>query len=363
MASKEFFSNWDTSNVIDFTYMFAYSHNLTGHGLSSLDTSNVVTLKNLWLNSTKFSGNVSTWNTSNVETMQSLLAKSFNVTADITSWDTSSVTSLRGAFAGIANFDMNLSNWNTSSVTDMAGLCEDTSNFAADLSGWDTSNVIDLSRLWYRATNVSLYDLSGWDTSSVTTMRDLLREANVGATTTTEEWTSGLAHWDTSSVTDLRNVFDGTQTNSGDGVLLLCWNLCHVQAETLSAATCESDISFDCLCVPHDKVESINTECSAFPSCRRRESTTEVVVESTIVDLSTCKQQDTMCDPLIDPCCGLVSKSSLVAIRKQQQFDCNGQQRQPTKSDSSSVSSFCKVNSIHIFWIEAIVTVAVAFLV
>jgi surface protein len=99
-------SNWNTSNVIDMSYMFS--------------------------DNKLFNGNISNWNTSNVRNMSYMFEKAilFNnggeplITREITkedgtaytAWDVSNVIVMRRMFYGTQSFNQPILNWDTSNV-------------------------------------------------------------------------------------------------------------------------------------------------------------------------------------------------------------------------------------------------------
>ena len=119
------FSNFDTSNVTDMSYMFYYCRPLTSLDLSGFDTSNVTDMNCMFYNC-------------------------------------QALTSL------------DLSGFNTSNVTDMSYMfyyCQALTSL--DLSGFDTSNVTNMSYMFRYCQALTSLDLSGFDTSNVTNMNNM----------------------------------------------------------------------------------------------------------------------------------------------------------------------------------------------
>ena len=112
-------SNWDVSNVEDFSYMFACD-------IADCEYS--------------FNGNVSSWNTSKAADMSAMFfnAKSFN--QDISNWDVSRVESMNSMFFNAVSFNQNISKWNVSSLNDANNMFYNvtlpTDNYDSILTSW-----------------------------------------------------------------------------------------------------------------------------------------------------------------------------------------------------------------------------------
>ncbi len=143
----------------DASYMFYLLHSISDlSGLSDWDTSSVMDMS--WMfnetgsNASTFSLDLSSWNTSSVTDMNNMFTNAgYSATtwsiSGLSDWDTSNVTNMNMMFnsagGNASTFSLDLSSWNTSSVTDMswmfAGAGRNASTFSLDLSDWNTSNV------------------------------------------------------------------------------------------------------------------------------------------------------------------------------------------------------------------------------
>ncbi|WP_434335905.1 BspA family leucine-rich repeat surface protein [Mycoplasma capricolum subsp. capricolum] len=87
------FETWDTSNVIDMSYVFSNNH--------------------------IFDADISKWKTNNVTNMNGMFknATQFNNGGKPLEWDTSNVTSMESMFEGATNFSQSLKNWRVEKVT------------------------------------------------------------------------------------------------------------------------------------------------------------------------------------------------------------------------------------------------------
>lgn len=134
---------------------------------------------------------------------------SFN-SSSVTSWDTSNVTSMRDMFNNAEAFNQNISSWDVANVTDMQGMFRDTIAFNQDISSWDVFNVANMSFMFYNADGFN-QSLSAWDTSSVTTMDYMFYSAG--------SFNQDITAWDTSNVTSMRYMFQATSLNKDMGAL------------------------------------------------------------------------------------------------------------------------------------------------
>ncbi|WP_413517151.1 MucBP domain-containing protein [Carnobacterium maltaromaticum] len=129
-------SNFDTSNVIDMTYLFWNCSSLT-----SLD--------------------VSSWDTSNVEKMTgSFLGASALTNLDLSSWDVSNVKAMNSMFGSTSLLSsLNVSTWNTSNVTNFGFMFQGTSLPLLDLSSWNMGAATNQLALFDRANKLQVLTL------------------------------------------------------------------------------------------------------------------------------------------------------------------------------------------------------------
>ena len=191
-----FDDNYDTSNAEDMTQMFRCCGSLESIDLSTLDTSNVTNMNDLF----------NMWDSSAGIWISNKLSK---ITFG-SNFDTSNVTTMRNMFAGLAELKkIDVSNFNTSNVTDMYHMFWSCQNLTElDVSNFDTSKVTDMEGMfcmWIsgenNVSNLTELDVSLFDTRNVTSMRDMF------AYNTNLVEIKGLETFDTSRVTNMYHMF------------------------------------------------------------------------------------------------------------------------------------------------------------
>jgi surface protein len=146
---------------------------------------------------------VTTWDTSNVTTMRLMfvIANSFN--QDIGSWDTSQVTDMSQMFIGATSFNQDIGRWNTSSVNDMSSMFKAALKFNQNISAWNTGEVKNMSRTFMDAYEFD-QPIGTWDTSSVRDMSFMFYDAL--------EFNQDIGDWNTSNVRNMKKMFRGAST-------------------------------------------------------------------------------------------------------------------------------------------------------
>ena len=140
LESINFNDNFDTSNVIDMSWMFAGSNSLTSLDLSGFDTSNVQSMRGMftrWDPIANAFGSSSLQNiifgdnftTKNVTNMGDMFSGFRGTSLDLSNLDTSNVVDMYHMFNGCTNLEeLNLCSFNTFKVTDMRGMFMNTLN-------------------------------------------------------------------------------------------------------------------------------------------------------------------------------------------------------------------------------------------
>ena len=243
LKSIDFPYNFDTSNVVDMSYMFSGCSTLKNIDLSVFDTSNVTSMIGMF---------------SDCSNLKSL---------DLSSFDTSHVSNMYSMFSSCYNLEsIVLTSFNTSSVTDMGSIFVDCYKLEyVDLTTFDTSNVTNFSYMFKGCYRLDSICLNNFDTSKASSMESMFTDC-----LNLEEL--DLSTFKTPNVTSMCNMFCG------------CKNLKTINIATLNTV---SVISFNgmfsnCLKLKELNVQSFNTINSINMSkmFNRCESITELNLRS-----------------------------------------------------------------------------------
>ncbi|WP_201730859.1 BspA family leucine-rich repeat surface protein, partial [Carnobacterium maltaromaticum] len=187
----------DTSNVISMSNMFAMSK-LTVIDASHFDTSNVTTMFSMFISSDATELDVSSFDTSNVTNMVQMFSSSDATELDVSSFDTSNVTSMLSMFSNCKVTELDVSHFDTSNVTTMNQMFSDCKVTELDVSHFDTSNVTTMNQM-FSDCKVTELDVSHFDTSKVTNMSYMFNKSIA-----TE---LDFSNFDTSNVTKMTSMF------------------------------------------------------------------------------------------------------------------------------------------------------------
>lgn len=113
-------SEWDISNGVDFSFMFANCHKFIGYGVENWNVSKAESMTLMFENCYEFNADLSAWDVSNVEAMRSMFSncKSFEGKG-LDKWDVSNVKYISRMFYNCENLDVKLDKWNTNKVQNM----------------------------------------------------------------------------------------------------------------------------------------------------------------------------------------------------------------------------------------------------
>ncbi|MBE9908915.1 BspA family leucine-rich repeat surface protein [Enterococcus casseliflavus] len=162
---------WKTSSVINMSNMFSSMSNLKSLSIGSWDTSNVTDMSAMFASIGEVELEISNWVTSNVTQMGSMFFGARIRTLDIEKWDVSSVTNMTTMFASMPSLTfLDIQNWRTSNLRNISWMFLNSSTLETIyVSNWDTSLVNNMSGVFQNTSSITSLDLSGWSTQSVGT--------------------------------------------------------------------------------------------------------------------------------------------------------------------------------------------------
>ncbi|MEI0563356.1 BspA family leucine-rich repeat surface protein [Brachyspira pulli] len=205
----------DTSLITDMSDLFRLVNGTKRKnfkGIDKWDTSNVINMSYMFFCCEYFNENINCWNVSKVKNMAEMFnnTKSFN--QPLNDWDVSNVTNMHEMFRGAYVFNQDLYKWNTSKVVTMFGMFFQCYEFNKNINSWNVSKVENMSYMFSRAKNFN-QPLNDWDVSNVKDM--------IGMFSNCENFNQSLDDWNIDKVETMLNIFEGIDFNS----LSLKWKL------------------------------------------------------------------------------------------------------------------------------------------
>ncbi|MDY5163638.1 BspA family leucine-rich repeat surface protein [Leuconostoc falkenbergense] len=241
-------SSWDVTKVWGFHSMFSNATKLTTLNLSSWGVGRTATGVNMMymFGSTSTSAltnlNLTNFETTNVIDMSYMFQKTALTSLDLSSWDVTQVTNFYYMFYSTTSLTtLNLSSWGvgrTATNVNMGRMFQDASALTnLSLTDFKTTNVIDMSYMFYR-TGLNSLDLSSWDVTQVTSFYYMFYSTTSLTTLNLSSWGVGrtatnvdmgymfgitsaltnlnLTNFKTTNVIDMNNMFRSTALTSLD---------------------------------------------------------------------------------------------------------------------------------------------------
>lgn len=174
-------SNYDSivKHLVDVTnmsYMFSKFPDGISVDISTLNTSKVINMSNMFNGAKLRSADFSNFDTSNVTDMSSMFnGCDYLADLNIKNFDTSKVTNMNEMFVGMMNLEtLDLSNFDTSNVTNMSSM------FAANgklknlnISSFNTSKVTTMTYMFNNCNGLKTLDFSNFDTGKANMMTSI----------------------------------------------------------------------------------------------------------------------------------------------------------------------------------------------
>ncbi|RZJ50097.1 MAG: BspA family leucine-rich repeat surface protein [Chryseobacterium sp.] len=168
--------NWDTSNIQNFSFMFAQHHlgieytpavpGFNPPELSFWDTSSATDLSYMFTGRTFFNQNLNSWDVSNVKNMSWMFTFCSAFNQPLNNWNTTNLQDMHDLFANASSFNQSLGSWNTSGVTNMSRTFAYSTQFNQPLDLWNVSDVTKMTNIFRNATSFN-QSLATWNLSSL----------------------------------------------------------------------------------------------------------------------------------------------------------------------------------------------------
>lgn len=151
---------------------FQYCNNLTIiEGIQNLNTENIFNMSSMFEGTKITQIDLSGFNTSNVITMENMFSNCQNLTnLDLSGFNTENVTNMSSMFSNCQNLThLDLSGFNTENVTNMSSMFSNCKNLKSiDISTFNTKNVTNMESMFIQCKSLTTLDLSSFNTASLT---------------------------------------------------------------------------------------------------------------------------------------------------------------------------------------------------
>lgn len=142
-------------------------------GLANLDTSNVISMREMFHSANVSTLDLSNFKTSNVQDMVSMFSFMPRlIYLDLHHFKTEEVTDMKGMFYGSNSLkQLDLSSFDTHKVTNMTSMFRKMPSLTSiNLSSFDTSNVTEMDMMFGESISLKELDLTNFDSSKITNM-------------------------------------------------------------------------------------------------------------------------------------------------------------------------------------------------
>jgi len=178
-------SNFDTSNVTDMSFMFNQCNKLKEiKGIKAFNTNKVTNMGSMFQKCNQLEYlDLSNFNTSNVVYMKSMFnqCNKLKKIKGINIFNTSKVTDFEAMFQGCREYEyLDLSNFDTSNATNMSwmfNICYKLKEIKG-INNFSTNKVTNMKAMFQGCIKLEFLNLSNFDTSNVTDMSLMFKECN-----------------------------------------------------------------------------------------------------------------------------------------------------------------------------------------
>ena len=196
----------------DSSYMFSSFSGIYSADFSNIDTSEVISMKGMFKDASYLNPiDVSRFDTRKVQDMSEMfsgiraLIRRDTITLNLSNFNTSNVVNMKGMFKDSSRFtDINMSSFNTSKVTDMSEMFYGATSLPTiNLSSFDFQNVTDMNSMFFQLPNLQTVIATRFNTGKVTNFKNMFWRASITSLNT--------AGFETQSAVNMSGMFYGTR--------------------------------------------------------------------------------------------------------------------------------------------------------
>lgn len=203
MDRKEFnqnLSHWDVSSVKNMSEMFKNASSFD-QSIDIWDVSAVTNMSKMFQGAIKFSGSLVKWNVASVENMSEMFYRAHSFNGELSNWNVGRVKDMFSMFREAPLFNGKISRWNVGHVENMAQMFYGATAFNQDLNSWNTSKVNDMEGMFTEAINFN-GNITNWNVSSVVDMKAMFKDAS--------SFNQDIGNWNVSNVKEMGFMFLNT---------------------------------------------------------------------------------------------------------------------------------------------------------
>ena len=190
-------SIFNSKYVENMDHMFYKSNIDTLQNISSLDTSSVLTMESMFYSTYSTKTDLSFLKENKAESMKYMFYNSYFSSLNLSSFDISKCKNMFAMFSGCKVTSFDLSSFKTNLVSNMYNMFSFMNLSYINLSSFDTSQVSDMMEMFYYF-NCTKLDISSFNTNKVQIMYEMFSYANIS---------SFDASFDLTSVRHLNKMF------------------------------------------------------------------------------------------------------------------------------------------------------------
>lgn len=190
-------SGWKNNHITDLSYFLQNHMHLFRLDMTGFNMPNVTNMKGMFKGALRGSGGHA----------------HASIGVDLSSLDTSKVTDMSEMFTDTEIDSLNISNFNTSRVTNMSDMFRSSRKLTQlNVANFDTSIVTNMKGMFSDMWEITSLDLSSFNTSNVTDMSDMFLNDK-------KLTDLNLSSFNTEKVTDMSSMFRASFTDTVNGIL------------------------------------------------------------------------------------------------------------------------------------------------